>query len=225
MRKLKRFLIVLTVLAAAFLIYVEVVNRNSKNMTYRQKILKVIYPAWMWWGKITGTNSDVLTGNNQQPPVSFYSLNDTLIDGSLFDFRQLKGKKVLLVNTASNCGYTDQYKELQQLADMFNNKFVVIAFPANDFKKQEKAENKDILEFCKANYGVNFPLMNKSIVIKSQEQNKVFQWLTDPAQNGWNTKAPSWNFCKYLVDEDGKLINYFGSSISPLSNKIINCIK
>ena len=102
---------------------------------------------------------------------------------------------------------------------------VVIGFPANDFKEQEKGTDAAIAEFCKKNYGITFPLAQKSVVIKSAEQNPVFQWLTDSTKNGWNSKPPGWNFSKYLVNEKGVLTNYFGSSVSPLGNDVINVIK
>lgn len=116
------------------------------------------------------------------PSVSFYSLKDTLIDGTGFDLSQLKGKKVLLVNTASDCGYTGQYDDLQKLSEKYKDKLVVIGFPANDFKEQEKGTDQEIAAFCKLNFGVRFPLMKKSSVKKGPGQNKIFQWLTDPAQ-------------------------------------------
>lgn len=224
MRKLKRFFIVLLIIIAAFAVYVEIANRNSKNMSYRQKVLKTIYPALMWFTRLTGKNTKELSGT-KQPPVSFYSLKTTLNNGDTLDFSGFKGKKVLLVNTASDCGYTNQYEDLQKLSDKFKDQLVVIGFPANDFKEQEKGTDAAIAEFCKKNYGITFPLAQKSVVIKSSEQNPVFQWLTDSTKNGWNSKLPAWNFTKYLVNEEGVLTNYFGSSVSPLSNDVINVIK
>jgi glutathione peroxidase len=222
--KLKRFLIVLLLLIIAFFTYVEIANRNSINMTYRQKLLKAIYPAWMWWAKLTGTNTKALSNEKAAPSVSFYTLKDTLIDGTPFSFEALKGKKVMLVNTASNCGYTDQYEDLQKLYEANKDKLVIIGFPANDFKEQEKGDDKSIAEFCKKNYGVTFTLMSKSSVIKSAHQNKVFKWLTDAALNGWNNQPPTWNFCKYIVDEEGRLINYFGATVEPFNKDIINAL-
>ena len=108
----------------------------------------------------------------------------------------------MLVNTASNCGYTDQYDDLQKLHEQFQNKFVILGFPANDFKEQEKGNDEDIAQFCKINFGVTFPLMQKTSVIKSADQNAVFKWLTDSTNNGWNNKQPSWNFSKYLINEE-----------------------
>lgn len=193
-------------------------------MSGKQKVLKSIYPAFMWWSKLLSKNNSNLSHKKVVPPVSFHLLQSTMNDGSIFDFSTLKGKKVLLVNTASNCGYTNQYEELQVLYNENKEKLVVIGFPANDFKEQEKGTDEEIAQFCKLNYGVTFPLMKKTVVIKGREQNDVFKWLTDPSQNGWNSKQPSWNFSKYLVDEEGTLINYFGPAVSPVSNDIKEAI-
>ncbi len=224
MRKLKRFVIFLLLFCAAFIIYVEIANRNSTNMTYRQKILKAIYPAWMFWTKLTGKRVTALSGNNK-PPLSFYSLKGTLNNGDTLDFSTLKGKKILLVNTASDCGYTNQYADLQKLADQYKEKLVVIGFPANEFKEQEKGTDAEIAQFCQSNYGITFTLMKKSGVKKSMEQNSVYQWLTDAAKNGWNNKPPSWNFSKYIVNEEGALTHFFGPSVSPVSPTISKAIE
>lgn len=189
-------------------------------MTYRQKVLKAVYPSLMWFKKFTGKNNKELKGSNK-PAVSFYSLRGVLNNGDTLEFSALKGKKILLVNTASNCGYTNQYSDLQKLADEYKDKLIVLGFPANDFKEQEKGTDTEIAQFCKVNYGVTFPLMKKSRVIKTGEQNSVYQWLTDANQNGWNNTAPSWNFTKYLVNEEGVLTNYFETSVSPLDTKVL----
>jgi len=223
-RKLKRALVVILVCIAAFAIYVEIANRNSKNMTYRQKVLKAVYPALMWFTKLTGKNTKELSGT-LQPPVSFYSLRGTLNNGESLDFAALQGKKVLLVNTASDCGYTNQYSELQKLSEQYKDKLVVIGFPANDFKEQEKGNDTEIAQFCKVNYGITFTLMKKSSVVTSSLQNPVFQWLTDSSKNGWNNKVPTWNFSKYLVNEKGVLTNYFDPSVSPDSEAVIKAIE
>ena len=224
MKKLKRLIIVLLILIAAFAVYVEIANRNSKNMTYRQKVLKTIYPALMWWTNFRGKNTKELSGT-KHAPVSFYSLNGILNNGDSLDFATLKGKKILLVNTASDCAYTAQYAELQKLSVHFKKELIVIGFPANDFKEQEKGTDEEIAKFCKVNYGITFPLLQKSIVITSPKQNPVYQWLTDSAKNGWNNKTPSWNFTKYIVNEEGVLTNYFGSSVSPLSSPVRTAIE
>jgi glutathione peroxidase len=100
------------------------------------------------------------------------------------------------------------------------DKLVVIGFPANDFQEQEKGSDEEISEFCRINYGVTFPLASKSVVVKNEEQHPVFKWLTDKSKNGWNDQAPEWNFSKYLVAPDGKLLGYYGTAVSPLDIKI-----
>lgn len=179
---------------------------------------------WMWFAGKKGLNSKNLSNDKAMPTVSFYSLKDTLIDGTAFDFEKLKGKKIMLVNTASDCGYTGQYDDLQKLSEQYKDKLVVIGFPANDFKEQEKGSDEEIAAFCKLNFGVSFPLMKKSSVKKGAGQNKIFEWLTDSTKNGWNNQPPSWNFCKYIVDEQGRLTNYFGSTIEPLGKEITEAI-
>jgi glutathione peroxidase len=176
----------------------------------------------MLFNRLFKKKSGVLRNDrNIQPPQSFYGLSVHLNNGKELDFASLRGKKVLLVNTASDCGYTNQYDDLQKLYEDFAEKLTVIGFPANDFKEQEKGNDEEIAQFCKINFGVTFPLAKKSTVIKGQAQQEVFQWLTDKTKNGWNTKQPSWNFSKYLVDEKGVLTNYFDPAVSPLSDEIV----
>lgn len=194
-------------------------------MTIRQRLLKAVYPLFVWYSKKKGKNAGNIEGKATAPPVSFYSLKGTAINGSEFDFASLKGKKVLLVNTASDCGYTGQYDGLEQLWRQYQDRMIIIGFPANDFKEQEKGSNEDIEQFCKINYGVSFPLMQKSSVVEGPQQNPVYQWLTSPQQNGWNKVQPSWNFSKYLVNEQGQLIHYFGPAVEPMSDELISEIK
>lgn len=220
-RKLKRVLIVLVAIVAAFALYVEIVNWNSKQMTYRQKVLKAVYPAFMWFTRLTGKNTKTTENKQSKDPiVSLYDLKIKMNDGSELPLANFKGKKILLVNTASDCGYTNQYEDLQKLSEEYKDKLVVIGFPANDFKEQEKGSDAEIASFCKKNYGVTFPLAQKSVVIKSAEQNPVYQWLTDSARNGWSNQAPTWNFSKYLVNENGILTHYFDPSVSPLNSEV-----
>jgi glutathione peroxidase len=201
LRKLSNVFIVIAMFIIVLGGYVMIVNRNAENMTARQKVLKTIYPMFIWLNKLANKNMDVVSHEKVVPPVSFYSLKAVLNDGTILDMASLKGKKILLVNTASACGYTAQYDQLQKLYNQYNSELVIIGFPANDFQEQEKGTNEEIASFCKKNFGVNFPLIQKSVVIKSPDQNSVFQWLTDPAKNGWNSQAPTWNFSKYLVNE------------------------
>jgi glutathione peroxidase len=161
----------------------------------------------------------------KQPALSFYDLEATRNNGETFEFAALKGKKVLVVNTASNCGYTGQYAELQDLYNRYKNEIEILAFPANDFKEQEKGTDAEIAEFCRLNFGIGFPLMKKTSVIAGEAQHPVYRWLTDPAKNGWNSRTPEWNFSKYLVDEQGRLTHYFGASVSPLDDELISAIR
>lgn len=225
MRKLKRFAVVLIVIALVAISYFFYVNRNSADMTTRQKLLKAVYPAWIAFTKVIGKNNDAFTNEHAKPSVPFHTLKAVMNNGTTYDFSQLKGKKVLLVNTASDCGYTGQYDDLQKLYEKFQNKLVILGFPANDFKEQEKGSDEDIAAFCKINFGVTFPLMKKSSVVKHKDQNEIFQWLTDSTKNGWNNKTPTWNFSKYLVNEEGVLTHYFDPSVSPMSDQVIKEIE
>ncbi len=224
MKQLQQITKAIVVCITIITVYTVYVNKNSSNMTTRQKLLKAFYPALMWITKIAGSNTVNLKNESIQPPISFYSLQSTLSDGSTFDFAGLKGKKVMLVNTASDCGYTDQYAELEKLSQQYKGQLTILAFPANDFKDQEKGNDATIASFCKKNYGVTFPIMAKSSVIKSANQNTIFNWLTNSGSNGWNNKVPFWNFSKYLVNEKGMLVNYFDPGISPLAKEVINAV-
>ena len=206
--------------------YVAIVTRNVKDMTTRQRVLKAVYPALTWFNKLVGRSSKIFTNHTPAaPPQSLYELSIVLNNGDPVSFSKYKGKKILLVNTASDCGYTDQYDELQKLYTDNADKLVIIGFPANDFKEQEKGTDEDIEKFCRINYGVTFPLAKKSSVLPGPEQNPVFQWLSDKNKNGWTNKKPSWNFSKYLVNEEGVLINYFDPSVSPISKEVTDAIK
>ena len=222
MVKLKRVGMVILLMTALFAIYVGVVNRNTKNMTVRQKVLKAIYPVFTSVNRLFRKNSDIITNKaNAQPLQSIYSLSIQLNDGSRLAINDLKGKKILFVNTASDCGYTGQYAELQKLYQQHKETLVVIGFPANDFRQQERNSDKEIEEFCVHNYQVSFPLAAKSVVVRSPKQNDVYQWLTDKNKNGWNTRQPSWNFSKYIVNEQGVLTSYFDPAVSPLSDDLL----
>ncbi len=188
-------------------------------MTIKQTIMRGMYPLLQLFSAKKN-----LQENTKKALTSFYELSAKANDGSCYEFSQLKGKKVLIVNTASGCGYTPQYADLQKLYKKEAGRLMILAFPANDFKNQEKASDEEILEFCTVNYGVTFPLMKKSVVIKNLQQNKVFEWLTQKDKNGWNDVAPEWNFSKYLINEAGELTNYFSPGISPLGKEIENAL-
>jgi glutathione peroxidase len=195
-------------------------------MSLRQKILKAVYPAYSAFKRMTGKGNKIVANENKITPTSsLFDLSVVLNNGDTLSLSELKGKKIMIVNTASDCGYTPQYDDLQKLYEQNQDKLTVIGFPANDFKEQEKGTDKEIAQFCKINYGVTFPLVKKSSVLKSEEQNEIFKWLTDKNKNGWNDKPPPWNFSKYLVDENGVLINYFGPSVSPLNEDVLKAIQ
>lgn len=192
-------------------------------MTFRQKILKWTYPVLTLMGRVTGIGHSSIS-SRKEAITSFYELSAQMNDGSIYDFSVLKNKKVLIINTASDCGYTNQYEGLQNLYESNRFKLQLLAFPSNDFKEQEKLSDKDIASFCKLNYGITFPLMKKSIVKKFPHQNEVFKWLSEKNRNGWNDKAPTWNFCKYLVDEKGNLTHIFEAAEEPSGKKIQNAL-
>jgi glutathione peroxidase len=194
-------------------------------MNLRRKFLRLVYPVLISWAKITGRHAKWIRNiNNIRSFQSFYELKAIANDGSVIDFSDLKGKTVLLVNTASDCGYTGQYAELEKLYKEYHDKLVIIGFPANDFKKQEKGTDKQIAAFCETSYGISFPLSQKTIVIKRPGQHPVFQWLTYASRNGWLDKAPGWNFSKYLVTGEGVLDCYFGPAVSPLDRVVLEAI-
>lgn len=194
-------------------------------MTARQKILKALYPMMMWFTKAIGKNTASVSNTKAVPPVSVYTLPAVLNNGQQLNLKEYKGKKILFVNTASNCGYTGQYDGLEKLYQQHKESLVIIGLPANDFKEQEKGTDEDIASFCKLNFGVTFPLLKKSKVVKGPGQNEIFDWLTDKDKNGWNSRQPSWNFCKYLVDEQGNLIQFFAPSVEPLSSEVLKAIR
>lgn len=158
-----------------------------------------------------------------EPVSSFYNYSFKTIDGKEQQLSLYKGKLVMIVNTASKCGYTYQYKDLETLYGKYKDKLVIIGFPTNDFLWQEPGSNKQIADFCRINYGVSF-IMAEKITVKGRQKHPLYQWLTDPALNGWNNQKPSWNFSKYLVSRDGKLLSYFGPKVEPLSPEIIELL-
>jgi glutathione peroxidase len=214
-----KFTIALGVLFAATLLM------KKSGMSYRQSVMKTLYPAIMWSSKASGKKQIQVNVNNTVPVVSFYDLTFNDINGNAFNFSNLKGKKILIVNTASDCGFTAQYEALEKLSTQFANKLVIVGFPSNDFKQQESTDNASIASFCKKNYGVSFPLMGKSVVIKQDNQNQVHKWLSDKLMNGWCNQAPAWNFCKYVINEQGVLTHYFPMTVDPLSPEVIGAIE
>jgi len=156
---------------------------------------------------------------------SLYDYKTKTIDGKEFDMASLKGKKVMIVNTASKCGYTPQYKDLEELYKTYGgNKFVIVGFPANNFANQEPGSDSEIKSFCQLNYGVTFPMMSK-ISVKGNDMDPIYQWLTRKDLNGKMDSEVKWNFQKYLIDEHGNLVNVIYSKTLPGSDEVVNWIK
>ena len=154
---------------------------------------------------------------------STYDFTMKTLDGKDLSLSKFKGKKMLLVNVASECGYTPQYKALQTLHETYGNKVVVIGFPANNFGGQEPGDSKQIKEFCTKNYGVTFQMMEK-ISVKGDDTHPLYKWLSNPELNGSCGDQPKWNFCKYLIDENGKVLMFFSSKTEPMSKEITSLL-
>lgn len=152
--------------------------------------------------------------------TGFYGFRVKTIDGNDFDFSTLKGKKVMIVNTASKCGFTPQYKELEALFEKYRDQLVIIGFPTNNFASQEPGSNEEIRKFCTDNYGVTFPMMSK-VSVKGNDMSPVYKWLTSKELNGMKDSEVSWNFQKYLIDENGKLVDVLDPKVKPDSEKVL----
>lgn len=157
--------------------------------------------------------------------TSFYDFTVKDISGEDYPLLQLKGKKVLVVNTASKCGFTPQYEGLQDLFEKYGSEnFIIIGFPANNFAKQEPGTNEEIASFCQVNYGVTFPMMSK-ISVKGDDQHPVYRWLTLKSENGIEDSKVSWNFQKYMIDEEGQLVGHFAPTVKPGNKKLVRWIE
>lgn len=157
------------------------------------------------------------------PSVSFYTLKATTIDGETIAMEKYRGKKVVIINTASKCGYTPQYADWQSFHKEHGDNIVVLGFPCNQFMFQEPGSASEISTFCEKNYGVTFQMFDK-VDVKGGDQCEVYKWLTKPELNGWNSDVPSWNFCKYVVDENGNLTHFFASKITPSNPEFIKSV-
>ena len=155
---------------------------------------------------------------------SVYDIKIDNLQGKPIDLGRYKGKKVLIVNVASNCGFTPQYRGLQALQDKYKESLVIIGVPCNQFGEQEPGSASYIQEFCKANYGVSF-LMTEKIDVKGANQHPLYAWLTEKSLNGKQTTTIKWNFQKYLIDENGDFLDYFYSITSPSSSRLLKYLK
>jgi len=168
--------------------------------------------------------ANMFSSMQAQSPSSVYEFKVPALEGGTIDLSAFKGKKILIVNTASRCGYTRQYKDLEELSRQYKDKLVVIGFPANNFGGQEPGSNEEIREFCTKNYGVSFPMAAK-VSVKGKDIHPLFDWLTHKTQNGVIDAEIRWNFGKFLIDENGKPIAYFGSGTNPMSDDIVSRIQ
>lgn len=176
---------------------------------------KFIYPLLRRFVPGTIKNNSM----DKKPSTSIYAITVTDINGREVSLSAYKGKKLLIVNTASECGYTPQYAQLEELHRLHGDKIAVLGFPSNDFGQQEPGAEATILSFCESRYGVSFPLFSK-VVVLGENRHPLYAWLGDAALNGWNSQVPTWNFFKYLVDENGVLLAALSSSVSPLDEQI-----
>lgn len=165
-----------------------------------------------------------LFSSKAQTPKSIHSFKVESLDGKTIDFSKFKGKKILIVNTASECGFTPQYEDLEKLYEMYKNKLVVVGFPANNFGGQEPGSNQEIATFCKKNYGVTFPMAAK-VSVKGNDTAPIFKFLTDKNLNGVKNTTILWNFTKFLLNEKGELIDTFISTTKPTSDSITKYLK
>ena len=157
----------------------------------------------------------------QFKPKSIYDFKVASLNGGTIDFADFKGKKILIVNTASKCGFTPQYEDLEALYKKYEGKLVIVGFPANNFFSQEPGSNETIEAFCKKNYGVTF-LMAAKVSVKGKDMTPIYKWLCSKAENGVMDAKISWNFNKFLLDENGKLIGHFKSKVKPMSEEIVS---
>jgi glutathione peroxidase len=193
---------------------------HSKNNPMK-KVFSIACGIFLLWTIQSQSQTNKTTMEKQ----TIYQFKVQDLAGKTFDFATLKGKKIMIVNTASKCGYTPQYKELEALYKEYAGKgFVIIGFPANNFASQEPGTNEEIATFCQLNYGVTFPMMSK-ISVKGGDMDPVYQFLTQKAKNGLEDSEVKWNFQKYLINEKGELIKIYYSKTLPNDPEIVNWIK
>ncbi len=161
---------------------------------------------------------------NTQVPKSIYDFKVAGLTGGTIDFAKFKGQKILIVNTASECGNTPQYSDLEALYKKYNGKLVIVGFPANDFGQQEPGSNQEIAAFCKKNYSVSFPMGSK-ITVKGDDMAPIYKWLTDEKYNNFKSSTVRWNFQKYLINEKGELIAVFDPRTKPMDPAVITAIE
>jgi glutathione peroxidase len=188
-------------------------------------MIKIIAVTAILFGCASHTSSPAKQNAVVNSPAinngTIYDFKVEGLEGGTIDFSAYKGKKILIVNTASACGYTPQYKELQALYEKYKDKLVIVGFPANNFGGQEPGSNTEIKAFCEKNYGVSFPMAAK-VSVKGEDMAPIYKWLTSKAANGVLDAEIRWNFNKFLIDENGKMLAYFPSKVTPMSEEIVS---
>ena len=188
-----------------------------------KKLLIFTFGIFLFWSYQSQAQNKQIKNTMEKQTIYQFKVKD--LAGNDFDFASLKGKKIMIVNTASRCGFTPQYEKLQSLYEQYKDKgFVIVGFPANNFGGQEPGTNAEIAVFCKLNYGVTFPMMSK-ISVKGDDEHEVYQFLTQKAKNGLKDSDVKWNFQKYLLNEKGELEEVHLSVVEPNDAKIIDWIK
>lgn len=182
---------------------------KSKSEVHMKRLLAIISLAMMAF---------------TPPPSSIHGFKVESIDGGTIDFSKFRGKKILVVNTASQCGYTYQYELLEKLYDQYKDKLVIVGFPANNFGGQEPGSNAEIKQFCTGKFQVSFPMAAK-VSVKGTDKAPIFKWLTQQSENGVLDANISWNFNKFLLDENGRLIQHFASRVEPTDEAITKYLK
>ena len=162
--------------------------------------------------------------DNKEIPPSIFDIKLNTLQGGVFNWDSCRGKKVLFVNTASECGFTKQYEDLQKLSDLYPDQLVVIGVPCNQFGKQEPGDAATITNFCSLNFGVSFPLTEK-LEVKGSNQHPLYQWLTHKKYNGKSNSSVKCDFQKYLIDEEGKWLTYFSPKVKPMSEEVVSWLK
>lgn len=204
------------------MVYMLKTFRNILQATFLLSLLSMAVACQQGTGANlkTETMATETTSNPNALTSDFYGFRMKSLDGKDVDFSEYKGKKVLLVNTASECGYTYQYEDLQKLHEAHGNDVLVLGFPANNFGGQEPGSNEDIASFCQKNYGVSFPIFEK-ISVSGDDTHPLYVWLE---KNAPNHEAPNWNFCKYLVNEQGQVVAFFPSKVKPMDEEVLAAI-
>ena len=202
-----------------------VLTKFIKNFNFMKKLLMLSLSLFLLWNTNSQSQTPKSKAKQTMEKNTIYQFKVRDLSGKEFDFAKLKGKKILIVNTASKCGLTPQYKDLEAIYKKYkNDNFVIVGFPANNFGKQEPGTNEEITTFCQMNYGVTFPMMSK-VSVKGSDMCEVYQFLTLKSKNGLQDSDVEWNFQKYLINEKGELEKVMAPQTLPTDQAIVGWIK